>query len=810
MEHTASTEPQAAIQPQRSESKLNGALALREMGLHPFPLGSPHDELTEKLIQRFGSEEEARKQWPKTPRIPWAEYQTRQPTEDEVRNWFTKWPNANIAIVTGIQFDVVDADSEKAVEWCRNNLTRTPWENHTGRGVQFLYRKTELDVRNSANPNTKVDTRGVGGYIVAPGSTHSNGTVYQLVVDEAYGAETPDDLPALTEQDLQALGGYTENGITSKHEFNLDLSGVSVGFDDSGVEQGGRNNRAAQLAGRYITAGDDAQTVLHRLRDWNTKNNPPLPDDELQRTLASVIKTHQRNNPDAVVPGTAEKAQEPAAGSWPTLVPLDEPDLPSIDASVLPTCLDQFVTGLAAATETPLELAVGMALAACSTAASRSVEAEVEPGYGESINLWILVALQPGNRKSAVQGTACAPLECWECEQRELIEPEIRRIDSERKTAEARAQAMRKNVVREDNPGTVAKLTREIAEIEANLPEAPLSPRLWSSDATPEKLGSLLADHGECVAWLSSEGGLFDMFGGLYSGGIPNLDLLLKSHSGDSERVDRGSRPPVHLQRPRLTIGISPQPEVLRGLAKKRGFRGRGLLARFLYLIPKSPLGYRKWNAAPIPPAVSAAYQRTIRAMLDWEPLTDEKGRTQLHTVRLSPESHAEFKDFALAIEKRMLPGEDFEHITDWAGKAPGAAARLAGVLHCVEHASVGSSPWEYEIQASTMVAALELMAVFAQHSLAAFGLIGADPSLTSARHVWDWIRRNRLSVFTISEAFNALKGRFTRVEKVKTALSVLEERGYVEVQDLKRSGQPGRPRSPAVLVRPEIVESWK
>ena len=61
MEHTASTEPQAAIQPQRSESKLNGALALREMGLHPFPLGSPLDELTDKLIQRFGSEEEARR-----------------------------------------------------------------------------------------------------------------------------------------------------------------------------------------------------------------------------------------------------------------------------------------------------------------------------------------------------------------------------------------------------------------------------------------------------------------------------------------------------------------------------------------------------------------------------------------------------------------------------------------------------------------------------------------------------------------------------------------------------------------------------
>lgn len=59
--------------------------------------------------------------------------------------------------------------------------------------------------------------------------------------------------------------------------------------------------------------------------------------------------------------------------------------------------------------------------------------------------------------------------------------------------------------------------------------------------------GALLAEHGECMAWLSSEGGVFDLLQGRYSNGIPNLDLVLKAHSGDAERVDRGSRPPVFL-----------------------------------------------------------------------------------------------------------------------------------------------------------------------------------------------------------------------------------------------------------------------
>jgi len=50
------------------------------------------------------------------------------------------------------------------------------------------------------------------------------------------------------------------------------------------------------------------------------------------------------------------------------------------------------------------------------------------------------------------------------------------------------------------------------------------------------------------MAWLSSEGGVFDLLQGRYSKDIPNLELALKAHSGDAERVNRGSRPPVFLE----------------------------------------------------------------------------------------------------------------------------------------------------------------------------------------------------------------------------------------------------------------------
>ncbi len=492
---------------------------------------------------------------------------------------------------------------------------------------------------------------------------------------------------------------------------------------------------------------------------------------------------------------------------WPVLVPLDAPNLPRLDLSHLPSWAGDYAGALAKATETPSELAAGMVLVACATAAARTLRVMVNPGYFEPCNLWAVVALPPGNRKSAVQSATTSPLLDWEHDQAEILEAEIIRITSERKTLEARAKELRNKSAKEKDTNKAKELAREAAAIEAELPDIPVQPQIWTSDATPEKLGVLLAEHGECMAWLSSEGGVFDLLAGRYSGGIPNLDLVLKAHSGDPERVDRGSRKTVFLRSPRLSIGLSPQPDVLRGLSTKPGFRGRGLLGRFLYLLPPSPLGFRTLETSPIPESVTRAYEKGLRAMLDWEPATNEQGQPLPHILRLSEEAYSEWLAFARAVETQMQPGKDMEHFADWAGKAPGAAARLAGVLHGIKHAH--GRPWEATITADTMNDALEIMAVISRHSLAALDMMGADPIIASARLVRDWVERGRHARFTVREAFNSLRSPFPHVQNLRDALNVLEERGYIEIIELPKEG-PGRPPSPIVRVRPEIVRGWQ
>ncbi|WP_289083453.1 YfjI family protein [uncultured Spongiibacter sp.] len=501
------------------------------------------------------------------------------------------------------------------------------------------------------------------------------------------------------------------------------------------------------------------------------------------------------------------KSAAPPAEDWPELVPLDMPSLPRLNLEHLPGWVGDYAQAISADTETPPELAAGMVLVTCATAAARRLRVMVKPGYVEPCNLWAVVALPPGNRKSAVQSAATASLITWERDQATIMEPEIQRLTSERKTLEARAKEKRNKAAKEKDHGKAEQLAREAADIEAELPEIPRPTQIWTSDATPERLGSLLAENNECMAWLSSEGGVFDLLQGRYSNGIPNLDLVLKAHSGDAERVDRGSRPPVFLRSPRLSIGLSPQPDVLRGLAAKPGFRGRGLLGRFLYLLPPSPLGYRPLGSNPVPKDVKDAYNAGLRAMLDWEPSLDEHREEQPHVLSLSPEAYSEWYAFAQAIEQQMRPGQPLEHFTDWAGKAPGAAARLAGILHGIKHAH--GKPWEAAITADTMTDALEIMAVMTHHSLAAMDMMGTDPSIAAARQVWDWIKRGRRSHFTEREAFNALRSRFPRMDMLRSALSALKERGYLEMIEPPRDG-PGRPPSPIVRVRTDISRDWQ
>jgi hypothetical protein len=105
---------------------------------------------------------------------------------NQVEWWWSRTPDANIGLRTGIAFDVLDLDGPEGLA----SLTQiAPGYKHdgpvgaTGKGFHLLFGVTGK--RNFANPMGKesatpgIDFRGDGGYIVAAPSIHPNGHAYR-------------------------------------------------------------------------------------------------------------------------------------------------------------------------------------------------------------------------------------------------------------------------------------------------------------------------------------------------------------------------------------------------------------------------------------------------------------------------------------------------------------------------------------------------------------------------------------------------------------------------------------------------------
>lgn len=475
---------------------------------------------------------------------------------------------------------------------------------------------------------------------------------------------------------------------------------------------------------------------------------------------------------------------------WQPPISLESATLPAWPDNVFPGTIQTFVTALSASTETPPELAALMVLAAISSAAQGKYRVRVKQDYFEPVNVWACVALPPGSRKTAVQMAATAPLTAWEKLQREAVGPKMKEAESEHATLSARIAQLRK-IAGKALEAEFQQLKEEIAEAEAQLPEIPIPPQVWTQDVTPENLATIMAANNERMAILSDESGIFDILAGRYSNGVPNLDLFLQGHAGSPVKINRTSRPPIAMQSPALTLGLSPQPEVLRGLADNPSFRGRGLLGRFLYALPSSNLGYRTLNPPAMLPDFLARYEGILTAMLNHKMASGAEGIPSLHTLTLASEASHELQSFALRIEAGMREGGIYEYLTDWAGKFPGAVARIAALLHIARHAFV--RPWEKEISLEDMNAALRMAEALGAHALAVFDLMGADPALDGARTVLRWIKREGKSEFTFRDCHQAHKSRYKRAAELNPAVEVLIERHFIRQRLEKVAHRPSR-----------------
>jgi len=184
------------------------------------------------------------------------------------------------------------------------------------------------------------------------------------------------------------------------------------------------------------------------------------------------------------------------------------------------------------------------------------------------------------------------------------------------------------------------------------------------------------------------------------------------------------------------------------------------------------------------------------------EPSSDQNGNLAPHMLKLSRQAYNEWLDFSRHIETELREGGRFEFIRDWAGKLPVATIRLSGLMHCV---LFPQQPWKEPISVETMQQGLGLGAVFTEHAMKTFDLMGCDKNIEGARLVWRWVERGRFKTFRKRDCHNALQGRFPRVAAIEPPLDVLTERKYLAKSTEKTGGRP----SDIFSVNPELTRGW-
>ncbi len=234
----------------------------------------------------------------KMPAVNWKEYQTRKPTNEELREWF-KDPDVGIGILTGAASGVIVIDEDSYKEHLPGKTPpATPLVVKTGGGGRHRYYKNVPGLKNTVNKELAIDVRGEGGFVVVPPTLHPTGNPYEWETELPINLET---LPTLEEETfLEEL--YKRSKSTDGTFEPLKIE------DYMNISQGSRNDSLYRMACSLINkhTPDEAFELLKAV---NSQYDPPLPDHEVQ-TIARSAYNFVNNHPSEDFKKKLKEAKE--------------------------------------------------------------------------------------------------------------------------------------------------------------------------------------------------------------------------------------------------------------------------------------------------------------------------------------------------------------------------------------------------------------------------------------------------------------------------------------------------------------------
>lgn len=266
----------------------------------------------------------------KQPVSKWARFQDERAASEEVTHWQRAGFNAGIVTGAISNLVVLDCDSPEAVEEAhRLGGVGETVSVKTANGVHFYFRHPGSTVPNKTRFLPGMDLRADGGFVVASGSSHPNGGIYEWINHPAWHEVAPMQgwLASHLEGKSQPAAAIPTSPAVAESAYGIaardsELTALRNTAQGQRNDQLNRSTFAlAQLSAAGELNSEDARATLRAVA-----LEIGLEPDEIERTLASGWMAGLRE-PRRPTTGNAGSGVAPRIISAPALAAMDFPPL---------------------------------------------------------------------------------------------------------------------------------------------------------------------------------------------------------------------------------------------------------------------------------------------------------------------------------------------------------------------------------------------------------------------------------------------------------------------------------------------------
>ncbi|NHZ78029.1 DUF3987 domain-containing protein [Massilia sp. CCM 8695] len=749
-----------------------------------------------------------------------------------ITSWFTYYGPVNYGIATGREIGtsgkmvvVVDIDAYKLeAAHTLDELERAGYffpetaEVLTGGGGRHLYYVADAGSQFDKTLGPGIDMKGIGGYVVGPGSMHASGSRYEWEASsdlfegqeiaplpnwiyEKFGKKPAGVTPA-TRSDSPMARPAADVSEEEMAEYRADLEHISPENYSTwctvlmALKNRSNSDQMFELADRwskkagYKDVGDVRKKWEHVSADGGvtiTSLKRLAGHERTKGTDLSMIMDEPRRAPEVFAAPEWAEPEQIAAYAPAIDYPLD----------ALPTIMQDAVIEVQDFTRAPMALVACSALASLSVAAQGLYDVQRDVGLNGPVSLYIIAIAESGERKSTLDNFFIKPARDFEDACAIAAKPERLKFETDVQAWDAKNKGILEKIVQQakETKDTSTK-EAELAAHQAAKPVAPVIPRVIYGDTTPEALTRGLAFEWPSGGVISSEGGA--VFGGHGMGKdsqMRNMAVFNELWDGKPIRIDRRTSESYTVKGVRLTVAVQVQPATLSTFMNGSGSlaRGTGYIARFLVTYPESTQGTRAYKKAPLHWPSLDRFRDRLEEVLAIMPVIEE-GALKLSMLSLSEGAMAAWIDFYNQIEVQLGKGGALCDVRDVASKTADNAVRIAALFHVLTNSQGPIS--EMHIRGAARLAEWHL-----HESQRVFGGVMLSAGTSDAQKLDEWLIRrcNENGMTELPMRFINQYGptAFRKKSALVPVLAELERLGRVKV-----GGEPAR----TIRVNPALL----